>query len=1483
MTGDIFKSTGFHEATEAWFCKSFEKPSAPQIKGWPKIAAGCHTLILSPTGSGKTLAAFLWSIDELLRLGLTADAKEFERNRKGIHTLYISPLKALNNDIYRNLKQPLRGIAGVLRERGLEAPIIRAAVRTGDTPSSERQSMLRRPPHILNTTPESLYLLLTSERVRPLFRSLKYVIVDEIHSISSNKRGVHLSLSLERLSALCETEPTRIGLSATQRPLQRIADFLGGQTPGKTYQPRSIQIVDCGRIRDLNIRMESPVRDFSQLPDATVWPAVIERLYKIIREHRTSLVFVNMRAQSEKIARQLNERLRQETGDPEAVLALAHHGSISREMRYHIENELKRGTIPAVIATTSLELGIDIGSIDLVVQLNAPASVTSLLQRIGRSGHSLNAVSCGLVMPLYKADLDDAAALIRAALNADIEETRIPENALDVLAQQIVAELSMRSMQRVDLYQLVRGSYCYRRLSESLFNSVVEMLAGRFSSAELQALNPRISWDRINDRLIARRGARLTAVMNGGTIADRGYYGVYLQGTRTRLGEVEEEFVFESRVGDIFFLGNNEWRIADIERDRIFVTPRASSKPRAPFWKAEPQFRDLHTSLKIGAFRRELEPLLEKSGWLDDCPATEDTRHNTLDLMRRQKAHTGMLPTDQCIVAEFFTDSVNEHHLVIHAPFGGRVLGAWAAALGRMLEQRFNTQVQFTFDDDAILIRLPDVQDFSILDDVLYMDYSNIERLLLAALPNTPLFAVRFRHNATRALLLQRSRIGKRIPLWLQRLRSADLLQSVSRYPDFPIMLETVRDCLHDIFDSDGLKSVFHKIKRGEIGIHKIRTTSPSPLASGVMFRLVFNHMYDYDQSRAPGQAAEFHLELLDDILSRDTIPTLVPRETVQQAERVWQYNTPESRARDAEDLYEIISAMGPVQEEELSHRSESGFQQWLQELLKSGRIERQGEEWITKETIKLIEQDSSGVYRLQRMLKLHGPVSVRQLCQGLNVQQDQVYEQLLRLFDAKKVVRGKLITGSDEEQWCDREHFAQLYRQAIAVRRKAHEPLIRSEFYRFLFDWHRISRPARLSDTLQQYNGYALPPFDFERMILPERIHTSEKCEKTEHALNSLVSSGEVLPICPIVSSAQPVRVCYLLRSSGSLFFDRGQIQEMTAAISNSAQTVFSFLKENAASPHQDICAGTGMTPLQVDDALVELSRSGLVTCDDQFSFLKALQYQPVRSERQESNWHQQIRPAWRQQQRQSRSSTRHQVKQRLQKRSGRWIPVTAFAVMGKDLSPEERVKAQTRLLLQRYGILVKEFYRKENGLVPWSQIFQVLKRMEWRGEVHRGYFVQGLSGIQFALPEALERLEQIQVQENKDDSLHVLSTMDPALPFGGWYEWDLYNVEKKPVAVTRSAANHLLFIGKNPVMYSEQYGERLVRLLDFQKEHSAIVAGAFHRFLRLSSDYRPRKQIRIRTIDGIDAARHELQPAYGQAGYESDGASLLLWPSRV
>ncbi|KAA3662725.1 MAG: hypothetical protein DWQ10_01775, partial [Calditrichaeota bacterium] len=952
----------FHPAIQNWFKNNFEKPSPPQEQGWPVIAAGENALILAPTGSGKTLTAFLACIDNLLH-----DLLDKNWPQNSVHTLYISPLKALNNDIQRNLQAPLQGIKEQAEKQGLSLPEIRTLVRTGDTPSSVRQSMLRKPPHILITTPESLYLLLTSGRGREIFRRLRYLIIDEIHAISNNKRGVHLSLSLERLMPLCEQEPVRIGLSATQRPLERIAAFLGGQQHDQTsgnYVPRPVHIVDCGQRKEMDIRVIAPVGGYGNLEDASAWSAIVEQLYSLILQHKTTLIFVLSRAQAERVTRRINDLHTKKMADREtdaelverpgsqmqkppvppspisaqfepAQLVRAHHGSLSREVRFDVVSALKKGKLRAVVATASLEHGIDIGSIDLVVQLDAPTSVYSALQRIGRSGHVLSATSKGRILPLYQSELPHAIAITEAILEADVEETQIPELCLDVLSQQILAEVAVQDWSRSTLFDLFRQSYCYRNLTAASFNRVIEMLGGAYEETQIRALQPRLTWDKVNDKLIARSGARLLATMNGGTIPDRGLYDVYLQDANVRVGQVDEEFVFERKVGETFYLGTSEWRIEDIAQDRIVVAPVRAIVPMPPFWKSDYGIpRDFNTMQRVGAFLRELlqqegttEAFIDGGG---DIPATIDKSSSDTDGSTSAKAprranesyedkstrrgrlrsrslddvescidpeitqslqefvdsqldFSGTIATDKRIVFEYFHDSAQQPMLYIQAPFGGRVNQAWAIALATYLGKKYAIEIQYSFNDDGLLFRLLESDKIIDARDICAIPSQQLEEFIIAGLPEAPVFMVLFRYNAGSSLLLTRSRAGKRIPLWLQRLRTADLMQNIQQYPDFPILLETYRDCLENVLDVQNLKKAIEQIQNGDIEVVSVQTLGPSPMANGLMYKFLERNLYELDRNRGAASGGEVHQQALAEILQSGEIPAIIRVELAAQ------------------------------------------------------------------------------------------------------------------------------------------------------------------------------------------------------------------------------------------------------------------------------------------------------------------------------------------------------------------------------------------------------------------------------------------------------------------------------------------------------------------------------------------------------------------------------------------------------------------------
>ncbi len=1506
MSTNILAKIGFHPVIQKWFDSQFAAPSPPQVQGWPSIATGNHTLILAPTGSGKTLAAFLWSIDQLLRQSLETDAGRFLNNTAGVHTLYISPLKALNNDIHRNLQTPLRQIDRLARQEGIAGPEIRVAVRTGDTPPHIRQSMLRKPPHILITTPESVYLLLTSERGRELFRPVQFVIVDEIHSICTNKRGVHLSLSLERMMPLCAREPIRIGLSATQKPLALIAAYLGGQkssSQNRRFAPRPVNIVDCGQRKHLDLKVITPVSAFDELPDASVWEPVYRRLYEWIRAHQTTLVFASMRAQTEKIARRLNEIHREVSGDPESELALAHHGSISREIRYNIEARLKAGKIPAVIATASLELGIDIGSIDLVVHLGAPKSISAALQRVGRSGHLLSATSKGRILVLYPSDLDDAVTIARCMHRADIEDARIPENALDVLAQQVVAEVAARTWNYDDLCGLIRQSHCYRNLTATQFKHVIEMLSGRFAESPLQVLQARISWDRVNNRLIARRGSRMTAVLNGGTIPDRGYYGVYLKNSNVRLGEVEEEFVFESRVGETFFLGNSEWRIDGIMQSRIIVTPVAAIKPKAPFWKGDTLFRDYATSKKIGQFRRKLLEHLDAGtavDWLTANYAADDaTAENLVRYIQRQREHVQALPTDAQVVAETTVSADGQPVIFLHAPLGARVNGAWALALAAALESRWQTMIQYSFDDDGIMLRLPDLTEPPPVDRLLKLTAQEIEENLIAALPASPVFAVQFRYNAARSLMLRRSQPNQRIPLWLQRLRAADLLQAVQQYREFPIIIETFRECLQDVFDLPALKKIVNSLNRGRIYIRSAASAYPSPMAANIMFKFVATHLYEQDKTRHPEKVAGIGGPMLADIVDHEKIPAIVTPELIRQAEMRWQYLAPGFKAASAEDLFDIIATLGPIEDAQIRRRCREDPGRWLTELKQTRRIRsirrrqngRPIQFWTVSDPVpetKPAPAPLKSLARIQLYLSRRGPVDLNRIQTDLKLPRQAVREALQQLVQEKKAVRGQLVFGRKTAQWCDRQNFMQLYRMAVAGRRRVQAPANRISFNRFLFEWHRINKPGQsLLECVQRYRGLRFPIYFFERNILTSRFRKPGQTVWVENPaeLNGLISEGEVIVLAGKSKEAGRQSIQFRLRGDGSLFDDSDVLVAEAEQLRGEARTVFAFLKENGASYVRDIEMGTRLSHPRLQAALGQLADKGLASCESYEPFLMVLQSANTTGSTDTRMLKKSRQPSLnRGSRRTSGSAIRKMVQAQSRIRDGRWFLTTSFAVMGKPLGAPERAVAQARLLLQRYGILVKEFYRREQGLLPWYSIFQCLKRLEWQGEIRRGYFVKGLSGVQFALPEALDLLEKIHNEPlAAGDQPVLLSSLDPALPYGGTVDWEVVDRAGTSLKIIRSPANHLAFLDGRPVLYAENFVQRLSTIADLPDNDFAIIARLFGDWLKLPPLLRPRNRLEISQIDDQGAATGKFANALMKLGYEKEGDRLILWPSAV
>ena len=1007
---------GFSPAVRAWFTATFGHPTPAQLLGWPPIQRGEHTLILSPTGSGKTLAAFLCAIDRLVTVpGKREGASAAGRRRTaadggasgaaaGVRTLYISPLKALNNDIQRNLRLPLAGIRREARRSGLELPEIRTAVRSGDTPARERRAVLTTPPHIFITTPESLYLLLTGPRAREMLRTVSTVIVDEIHTLAGNKRGAHLALTLERLEELTLTSPQRIGLSATIRPLEEVAGFLGGaewvKAPGSpaganecVLRPRPVTIVDAGTHKDLDLRVESVTADFHNLPGGSLWPLLIPRLLALIRAHRTTLIFANSRRQAERVADRLNEqRAAEERGEDSGLLEQgtpkglgimaagrgmqphpirAHHGSMSREARLEMEQDLKAGRLDALVGTSSLQLGIDIGSVDLVAQVGSPKAVSEGLQRVGRAGHLVGQTSKGRIFPLHREDLMEAAVIARGMLRGEVEKTTTPTNPLDVLAQQIVAAVSVDVWETDALFRMVRRARPFHHLTLRALHAVLDMISGRYPTSVHRQLRARVAWDRVNNRLSPLPGSRLLALTNAGTITDRGMFGAYLPDGKTRIGELDEEFVFETRPGDSFMLGAQVWRVLEITEDRIIVAESPGSPPRMPFWHGDYPWRPYELGVRVGAFRREVaqrlqnlkthlglegplalgEPredealqaaLATEGQWLQrECALDENSAGQVLDYVATQLDRMEVISSDRAVVAELFEDALGDPRMVVHSSFGGRVNGPWGLVLAAALRERSGVDVEIQSGDDGILLRFREGEGEFPMDLVAAIGPEEARRRLLAELPTSAVFGAQFRRNAARALLLPGLRGRRRTPFWLQRLRAKDLLQAVKSLDDFPLLAETYRDCLEDVMDVPALEKVLTGIQSGAIQVTTHETLVPSPVAQSLLRDFVMTYMYEWDAPKAERAlgALSSGTELLQDLLRDVQLDGLLRPEALAETQARLQHTSPGGQARNADELALLLEELGDLTTEEATARSSGDAPTWLAGLAAEGRV----------------------------------------------------------------------------------------------------------------------------------------------------------------------------------------------------------------------------------------------------------------------------------------------------------------------------------------------------------------------------------------------------------------------------------------------------------------------------------------------------------------------------------------------------------------
>jgi ATP-dependent Lhr-like helicase len=1489
----------FHPLVRDWFVDTFGEPTPPQSLGWPSISSGKNTLILAPTGSGKTLAAFLWAINHLVEQHLA------QRLSPGVRLLYVSPLKALNNDIERNLNAPLEGIRKRASERGVRIPALRTAVRTGDTPPAKRTSMVSHPPDILITTPESLYLMLTSGRSRGMLRTVQYVIVDEIHSIASNKRGVHLSISLERLQEIADQEIVRIGLSATQRPLERIAAFLGGmQREGSVYVPRPVSIIDAGSRKDIDLRVLCAAPDFSLLPGDGIWPLLFAELLELIRAHTTTLVFVNNRRLAERVAASLNQLLVPDadrtqlpagpfprgaepfhqyavpraTFTPTADMPLiqAYHGSMSRHAREEMERDLKGGRLRALVATSSLELGIDIGSIDLVVQLQSPNGIARGLQRIGRSGHLVNATSKGRIFPTHREDLVESTVAARAMLNNEIEPVLIPQNCLDVLAQHIVAMVSREDWSPGEAFEVIRRSYCYRDLPRNQFDNVLHMLAGRFANEAFRELRPRLSWDKVNDVLRSLPGSGRIALTSGGTIPDRGYYGVYLEDGKTKVGEVDEEFVYETRGGDTFILGTNVWRVDAIGRDRLVVHPAPGQPARMPFWRGEGISRTRGLSESMSEFRRFMSSILD----LPDClsrlkqeyPIDSRAAWNLKEYFERQRDATGVIPHDRLLLVEGFRDEIGDPRIVVHAPFGRRVNSLLGFVLLEQLSKCTGVEPQMLYNDNGVLLRSSDAEKLP-LEIFEGLDAVDAEQIALNALLSSPLFGAQFRQNASRALLMPKPHPGKRVPLWLQRLRAGDLLEIVRSFEDFPIVIETIREILHDILDFDHFREIIAGLRRGNIEVTTATTEMPSPFSASLLLDFKSAFMYEGDQPRTRDRSERLPVsrEILDQIADVESLPSGVRPDAIALVERQLQHTAKGYRSRSPEELMELLLRIGDLSEEEVLARCEGDGGTMLHNLAADGRAIRidfaSTPRWVAGEEREIYEhlfERANFQFVVTRYFRTHGPVAISEVANRYGRTTEEVADIAEELAGTRDLVRGQFkdipAAATADSEWCYRPTLEQLHRQNLSILRREIVASPQSTFVLFLLRWHGI-RPGRsrplpdLATSLTRLQGIGLPAEIWERDILRAR-----NPEISGEQISQFSAAGNGIWV-----GSPPGRIRFIFRGNGALFFPEGS-GEAGKEPTESEARILRMLKNNGASFLGDIRTETKLSLDALNNGIARLFWQGLITND---VFTEVISVKRPRGEDGPTIERVRLIDGRRAPERARMMQTVRRALRQVPGWTGRWSLVHTKGVMGERLTPEEIASAQAQLLLERYGILAREFHRRED-LLPWPVIAAQLQMMELRGSIRRGYFVGGLSGMQYALPEAVDILQAVRSSPNVQSDVVLVHACDPANPYGPGVDIpQTGDAGPSPPRVSRQPGNYVAFANGSPVLVIEGYGSRLriVGLPDQEALQTALQQ--FVDFLKLPERLRPFRDIVVEYCDDMRPAGSPVAPLLKRLGF--------------
>jgi ATP-dependent Lhr-like helicase len=1458
----------FHPAVRDWFSAVFTGPTRPQILGWPAISRGDSTLILAPTGTGKTLAAFLWCINRLM---FSTD-KPPEESR--CRVIYISPIKALAVDVERNLRAPLVGIAQAAQRLGhaYQEPIV--AIRTGDTPTAERARFLRHPSDILITTPESLYLLLTSQP-RELLRSVDTVILDEIHALVPTKRGSHLSLSLERLEKLTGRRIQRIGLSATQRPLEEVARFLGGAEvpaprelptaviPSEARNPlsdaatqneqsatesnpesvtpapdqplaefessfcapvyRPVTIIDAGDKKSLDLRVEVAVEDMARLDDIdplpsgpasqgpvrpSIWSAIHPKLLEQIKAHRSTLIFVNNRRLAERISGAIND-LAQET------LVRAHHGSIALAQRKEIEDHLKLGTLRGLVATSSLELGIDMGAIDLVIQIESPPSVASGMQRVGRASHHVGAISNAVIYPKYRADLVACAAITQAMYQGQVESVHYPRNPLDVLAQQIVAIISFDEWHVDDLFQLVRSAAPYANLTRSVFESVLDMLAGRYPSDEFAELRPRITWDRVSNRLTPRQSSRRVAVINGGTIPDRGLYGVFLSGATkgARVGELDEEMVFESRTGDTIILGATTWRIDEISHDRVLVSPAPGEPGKMPFWHGDTVGRPAEFGKKIGAMTRELlaQPRpVAFSTLVTNHSLDTNAAENLLRYLEDQAVATSRVPNDQDIVIETCRDELGDRRICVLTPFGSHVHAPWCMAVSAKLRSERGLEVESMWSDDGFVLRIPE-SDEEISSEQLLPDPTEFQQLVLQQLGSTSLFAAKFREAASRALLLPRRRAGQRTPLWQQRKRAADLLAVAARFSSFPILLETYRECIRDVFDLPATSSILSAIQRGEIRVTSIASDKPSPFASSLLFSYVANYIYEGDAPLAErrAQALSIDQSQLQEILGDTDLRELLDQNAIDEVESRLQSLEPDYQARHADGVHDLLLKHGDLTESEIAARSTApAIASTITDLTNARRAVRVR---IAGES-RFIPVEYAGRYRdalgtplppglaevfltssedplrelIRRYARTHGPFTTQEIATRYALQPAQIDAVLRALHGKGKLLEGEFRPRGQHQEWCDPEILQQIRRKSLARLRREVEPVEQRTFARFTTRWQGVATRRRgldaLLDAVENLQGSALLVSELEREILPARIADYRSAD-----LDAVMAAGEVVWVGLEQVGDRDGRVSLYLTESLPALLPPAELQALqtdSPQLSEKSEKILEVLKKQGASFFAGIHnALGGGYPGEVREALWQLVWAGKITNDTFFPLRDLLRPSDPKQDREHRREVAQGPPGSPEYLRQLRSR-----KSIGGPAHGRWSLVAAHQSQPIGVTQWSANIAQQ--LLTRHGIVMRETAIAENIPRGYNTIYPALKTLEESGIIRRGMFVAGMGAAQFAATSAVDMLRSLRMEPPKPEII-FLAASDPANPYGTLLPWPRGENDENEIATSTDATN--------------------------------------------------------------------------------------------